>query len=280
MAPCGLERGNGRRETPPQRSALPHFLTGALLLALAGSLGAQTVDLTATWITDFDLARIAENHAVRKIVLSETRVTDRGLEKLKGLAEVVEFDCYYCEFVTEDGVAHLRGWKKLERLNLRGTKVTSKVFPHLAHLASLRELDIGHTQVEDEGFEFLADLTKLEKLVIGGNRLTGSCLSLLKLMPSLAELDVSGIQRVDSGLWGLALSDENLRRLGELKQLRRLNLSRAALNDRGTDRPGHPDALRKQVRDLSALRALNLLEWVDVTGLPVTTEAVQGLPLR
>jgi hypothetical protein len=236
--------------------------------------------VAADIVTDFDLTQVASNKGLRKIVLAQSRVTDRGIEKLKDLREVTEFDCYYCDFITEDAVASLRGWSKLERLSLRGTKVTSKLFPHLARLTSLRELDLSNTQIEDDGFEHLQSLPKLEKLSIGGNRLTGACLPLLKLMPALVELDVSGIQRVDSGLWGLPLSEENLRRLGELKQLRRLSLARATLNDRGIDRPGHPDALRKEVRDLSALRGLNNIEWIDVTGLPLTEDAARGLPFK
>jgi hypothetical protein len=247
-----------------------------LFMACVTALCAD-VDLTAAWITDFDLARLAARKDVTKIVLSETRITDRGLEMLKNMTGVVEFNCYFCDFITEDGIAHLRGWNRLEKLNLRGTRVTSKVFPYLANLTSLRELDLSHTQIEDEGFEHLESLNKLEKLAIGGNRLTVSCLPVLKLLPSLVELDVSGIQRVDSGLWGLALSVENLRRLGGIPQLRRLNLARATLNDRGTDRPGHPDALRKELRDLSPLHALKNLEWVDVTGLPLTEEAAAQL---
>jgi Leucine-rich repeat (LRR) protein len=254
----------------------------ARLLVIFAAVGAcQSLEFTAgSVVTDFDLARVGENKGLRKVVLSQTRVMDRGLEKLKGLMEIVEFDCYYCDFISEDGVAHMRGWSKLERLSLRGTKVTSKVFPHLARLTSLRELDLSNTQIEDEGFEHLQALTRLEKLAIGGNRLTGACLPLLKLIPSLTELDVSGIQRVDSGLWGLPLSEDNLRRLGELKQLRRLNLARATLNDRGTDRPGHPDALRKELRDLSALQSLERLEWLDVTGLPLTEEAARNLRFK
>jgi len=149
----------------------------------------------------------------------------------EGPAPVRELSLYYAEYITEDGLAHLRHWKKLEILNLRGTLVTSKVFEHLAQMTGLRELDLGFTQIDDEGFEHLASLPELEKLGIGGNRLTGSSLPLLKLIPTLVDLDAGGIQRV--GLWGLPLSEQNLQRLGQLRQLRRPNLNGATLNDRG-----------------------------------------------
>jgi internalin A len=235
------------------------------------------LDLTSTWVTDGDLAKVAQMRHLRKLDLSHTRVTDAGLEQLKGLENVVELNCYYAERLTEDGIAHLRGWKHLEHLSLRGTKVTSQVFEHLAHLVNLRRLDLGFTQIEDEGFEQLASLSRLEKLSIGGNRLSGSCLLLLKQLPALVDLDVSGIQRVDSGLWGLPLTEENLTRVGQLRQLQTLNLSGATLADRGVDRPGHPEAERAELRDLSALSGLINLQRLDLTRQPVTAEALGGL---
>jgi len=235
------------------------------------------LDLTSSWVTDGDLAKVAQMRHLRKLDLSHTRVTDAGLEQLKSLENVVELNCYYAERLTEDGIAHLRGWKHLERLSLRGTKVTSEVFEHLAHLTSLRSLDLGFTQIEDEGFEQLASLARLEKLSIGGNRLSGSCLLLLKQLPALMDLDVSGIQRVDSGLWGLPLTEENLARIGQLRQLRALNLAGATLADRGVDRPGHPEAERAELRDLTALGGLINLERLDLSRQPVTAEAISGL---
>lgn len=233
--------------------------------------------LSSPWVTDADLAGVARLKQLKNLDLSHTRITDVGLEHLKGLENVVELNCYYAERITEDGIAHLKTWKNLQHLNLRGTKVTSKVFEHLAHLTSLRSLDLGFTQIEDEGFEHLANLNQLERLAIGGNRLSGAALPLLRFLPSLARLDVGGIQRVDSGLWGLPLTEENLSRIGKLRQLRELSLAAATLADRGTDRPGHPEAERSELRDLSPLTMLVNLERLDLTRQPVTAEALGAL---
>ncbi|MFN7919003.1 MAG: hypothetical protein U0Q16_02835 [Bryobacteraceae bacterium] len=235
------------------------------------------IDLTSQWVTDADLARVGQMTALRKIDLSQTKITDAGLEHLKNLPAVRELHLHYAEYMSEDGIAHLRGWKQLEVLNLRGTRVTSKVFEHVAQMTNLRVLDLAFTQIDDEGFEHLTSLTKLERLAIGGNRLSGHCLTMLKLIPSLRDLDVGGIQRVDSGLWGLPLSEKNLARIGELTQLRRLNFSGATLNDRGVDKPGHPEAERSVLPDLSALRSLRDLEFLDLTRQPVTAEALRAL---
>jgi len=235
------------------------------------------LDLTGTWVSDADMAKVAQLRHLRKLDLSQTRISDSGLEHLKSLQNITDLNCYYAEYLTEDGIAHLRNWKHLERLNLRGTRVTSKVFDSLAKLTSLRSLDIAFTQVEDEGFDQLSALTKLEHLAIGGNRLSGAALPLLKLLPALVSLDVGGIQRVDSGLWGLPLTGENLALIGELKQLRSLSLAGATLADRGVDKPGNPEAERSELGDLQKLADLVNLERLDLSRLPVTAEGLRPL---
>lgn len=259
-----------------------------LLLAIDGGVEVKDatgqvieLDLTSTWVTDADLERIGRMTSLRRLNLSETKITDAGLRRLRGLKNVRELNLYYAEYFTDDGLANLKGWTQLEKLNLRGSRITSKAFEHLAQLTNLRELDIAFTEVNDDGFDQLASLEKLEKLAIGGNRLNGQCLPLLKQLPALRDLDAGGIQRVDSGLWGLPLTEPNLARLGELRHLQRLSIAAATLSDRGVDRPGHPEAERSELADLSALRSLRELEYLDLTRQPVTAAAlatIAGLP--
>jgi Leucine-rich repeat (LRR) protein len=235
------------------------------------------VDLTATWITDADLEKIGRIPTLRKLNLAHTRITDAGIAHLKPLENVTELNLYYAEYITDMALAHLRGWKRLEVLNLRGVRLTSQAFEHLAQLTALRSLDISFTEIEDDGVEQLSSLIKLESLAIGGNRLSGSGLSSLKLLPALQRLDVGGMQRVDSGRWGLALSEENLGRLAELTQLRALTLTGANLNDRRVDRPGNKLAERTELPDISRLRPLRNLEFLDLSRTPVTPGALTAL---
>jgi Leucine-rich repeat (LRR) protein len=235
------------------------------------------LDVSSTWISDADLAKVARLTGLRKLDLSQTKITDAGMEHLNSLPRVVELNCYFAEFLTDDAVRHLRGWKNLEHLNLHGTRIGSKSLAHLAQITSLRWLDVGFTDVDDEGFEALASLTRLEHLGIGGNHLNGSALKLLKLLPSLISLDVSGIQRVDSGLWSLPLTDENVRRIGELSGLKRLNLARANLPDLDIDHPFRLGEQRRELRDLSPLAKLVNLESLDLSGQNITPEALKAL---
>lgn len=229
------------------------------------------------WVTDADLQRLAAQHSIQEVDLAETKVTNAGLQYLKNLTGVRGLNLYYAEYINEDGLAFLRNWHSLERLNLRGARVTSKIFEHLGGLRELRDLDLGFSEITDEGFEQLVELPKLERLVIGGNRLSGECLGFLRQIASLRDLDLGGTQRVDSGLWGVSLTDQNLGRIGELKQLRRLSLAGATISDRGVDKPGSPEAERSDLRDLSALRGLVNLEFLDLSRQLITAESLKTI---
>ena len=50
------------------------------------------VDLTSTWITDDDLAKIAQLDQLRKLNLSYTKISDLGLEHLRPLRHVTELN--------------------------------------------------------------------------------------------------------------------------------------------------------------------------------------------
>ena len=82
---------------------------------------------------------------------------------------------------------------------------------------------------------------------------------------------MSGIQRVDSGLWGIALNDVNMSRLAQLTQLESLNLAGANISDRGLDRPGHELARRKELDSLPKIAPLVNLRMLDLTRTYVDT---------
>lgn len=235
------------------------------------------VDLSGTWITDADLSRIAALGRLERLDLSETGVSDVGLEALAPLRGVRELNLYFAEAVSEFGLANLKGWTSLQKLNLRGTQARSRVFETLAELGGLRELDLSHTRVTDDGFDRLAELQRLETLAIGSNRLDGGCLETLKLLPNLRRLDLRGVQRVDSGLWGLALNRRNLERLSELKQLRELLLGGATITDVGADRPGRQDAERAELLHVELLASLKQLRELDLSRQPVTLAGIAFL---
>jgi Leucine-rich repeat (LRR) protein len=219
------------------------------------------VDLTLTWITDDDLARIATLTELRKLNLSHTKIGDLGLAALRPLKNVTWLSCYYCDYITDGGIAYLRHWQNLEHLNVRGTEVTGRVFEHVAGMKKLRYLDAGFSRVNDDGFDPLSALESVEELHIGGNKMSGVGLPLLRMLPALKHLDVNGSQRTDSGRWGLMLSDLNIESIASLTPLESLNIGGAIVSDAG----------------MKALAKLVNLHTLDLSRLDITAAGLEPL---
>src|SRR5262249_38738528 len=126
-------------------TALPMAAVGQDSAVALDNLGARSarnsageivsVDLSDAWLTDADLARLAGLPHLESINLPYTKITDEGLESLAPLQNVRVLDLYYAEAVTDLGIAHLKHWKNLEYLNVRGTKVTSTLFEHISKMS-------------------------------------------------------------------------------------------------------------------------------------------------
>jgi internalin A len=208
------------------------------------------VDLRFSWVTDSDLPRLVDLPYLTHLDLSLTRITDHGLQQLKNAPEIVDLNLYYAEQVTDEGMAAVRGWKKLKRVNLRGTKITDTTLEHLAHVKTLESLDAGFAQITDVGLDRLTPLLNLKELVIGGNKLTDAGLQSLRQFPGLTSLSLGGSQRTDSGLWSISLTESGLDAVSTLKELRELRL----------------DGMPVSARWLEKLKALNKLERLSLQG--------------
>ena len=194
------------------------------------------ISLTHVWATDSDLELIAPLRSLEKLDLSLSLITDAGMERLKPLENVTELNLFAVEHITDTAIAYIRGWRKLERLNLRGTDVTDTALAYITQIPSLRSLDVSYTQVTNNGLDYLSSLPKLEELVIGGNKVTGAGLRILKQLPALRSLSLNGAQKRNSGTWTVSLTDLDLDALGGLKGLQSLDLAGLKITDAGVAR--------------------------------------------
>src|SRR4051812_45508665 len=80
-------------------AAAVESLGGRLTRNAAGDV--VGVDLSNAWLTDADLARLADLPRLERISLAYTKVTDLGLEHLAPLRRVKVLDLYYAEYVTD-----------------------------------------------------------------------------------------------------------------------------------------------------------------------------------
>ena len=83
------------------------------------------VDLSNTWVTDADLAKVARLPRLRSIDLAHTRITDQGLEALAGVTKLQQLSLDSTN-VTDASVRFLQGFRQLRKLNLYHTFVTEK----------------------------------------------------------------------------------------------------------------------------------------------------------
>lgn len=244
------------------------------------------VDLRASWITDSDMPALARLPDLKRLDLSLTRISDRGMRTLRTASGIEELNLYFTEQVGDEGAAVLRNWKHLKRLNLRGTKITDSTLEMLAGLPSIERLDIGWAQITDTGLDHLSALTNLRWLTMGGNKLTDTALQFLRQMPQIEYLDISGTQRTDSGLWSLLLNDAGVQAIAGVTELRELRLN-------GTNITGRQLAMLKSLAKLerlslqgckrlkddaaSALAEFRQLRMVDLKDSGVSAEAAAKL---
>src|SRR3954451_5086235 len=228
---------------------------------------ATGVDLRGTWVTDTDLRRLTRLPSLNYLDLSLTHITDQGMQELKGLRGIVELNLYFAEYVTDEGLAAIKEWKKLRRLNVHGTKVSDTTLEHISGITSLESLNVGSAMITDVGLERLSTLPNLKELTMGGNELGDAGLQALRQMPGLTYLDLSGRQGTDSNVWAIAMSDAGLDAVLSLKDLRELRFSCTfvGIGIEGT-RFATVSAMSVNTRWLESMKSLKKLERLKLQG--------------
>ena len=237
------------------------------------------VDLRSSWVTDTDLRKLVQLTNLTHLDLSLTRITDQGMQDLKNLPGIVDLNLRYAEYVTDEGLAAIKGWKKLKRLNVHGTKISDTSLEHISGITSLESLNIGSAMVTDVGLERLTSLPNLKELTMGGNKLGDAGLQALRQMPGLTYLDLSGRQGTDANIWAISISDRGLDAVLTLKELRDLRFGCTSLGI-GIEgqRFATVSANSVTVRWLEKMKTLSKLEKLTLQGCDrVDDEAIRVL---
>ena len=58
------------------------------------------ISLRGSWVSDTDLRRLNRYSALSVLDLSLTRITDGGMQAIKNLRGITDFDLYFAEYVT------------------------------------------------------------------------------------------------------------------------------------------------------------------------------------
>lgn len=157
------------------------------LTYLKGLTDLQGLDLTDTQVSDAGMEHLKGLTKLHILGLGGTQVSDAGLEHLKGLANLEVLSLGGTQ-VSDAGLEHLKGLTKLSALDLRSTKVRDAGLEQLKGLTNLRVLFLGGTQVIDAGMEYLKGLTGLVLLALDDTKVTDAGLEHLKGLSQLQEL--------------------------------------------------------------------------------------------
>src|SRR5262249_52156892 len=228
--------------------------------------------------------RVAEIASLKRLDLSFTYVTDRGIERLQQLQQLEELSLDTAEFITDAATSYLRANRGLRKLSLRGTDITDVSLPYLAKLTALKSLDLSHTMLGDVGIESLPALAELEDLNLGATRITGINLNFLKLLPKLRRLNFNGIQRRNGGLcWSPLLTDLDLRTIAMLSDLGGVRLGMGlGLGNSGAPGGGESNCrlgggIKITDLGLAKLAKLKKLRLLDVSGAQITPAGLRVL---
>jgi hypothetical protein len=250
---------------------------GSVIRDAAGRI--TGVDLRASWVADPDLRKLAQFPDLAVLDLSLTRITDQGMQELKNLPGIVELNLTFAEYVTDEGMAAIKDWKKLKRLDVHGTKSSDTTLEHISGITTLESVNIGSAVITDVGLERLISLPNLKELTVGGNEIGDAGLQALRDMPGLTYLDLSGRQGTDSNVWAVSISDVGLDAVLTLKELRELRFGCTSIGV-GIEGAKFADVSATSVRTewLEKMKVLPKLERLKLQGCGrINDESIQAL---
>jgi Leucine-rich repeat (LRR) protein len=272
------------------------------LQQLKGLTSLRHLDLSKTKVTDTGLKALQALTSLQTLSLSETFVTDSGLVNIKGLTGLQALDLSNLHEVvtrtlvrspgprtmqarlgsivivtkrlTDEGLAHLKVLRKLQRLDLSNNKLTDACLGHLSSLASLQRLNLSGTAVTGLGLKQLKGLTSLQHLNLAKTPVADAGLDDLRALSALRTLSLSGTFVTDSGLWNLK----------DLTNLQKLDLSKVRVVTMVRDpkarlQPTDPvvESFTVTSKGLRWLKDLTKLHTLILRGTSVTDEGLENL---
>ena len=241
------------------------------------------------FITDAGLANIRGWRDLRIIQLPGLSIHKDGLQRTP-------------QHITDEGLKHLAGLKKLEKLVLYEQEITDAGLAHLSGLLGLRELWLDFIPLSDAGLKHLRGLRKLRVLRFYNARITDAGLVHLKGMADMEDLQLGRARVTDKGLTtiigrmhklrtldlqGNPISDEGLSALANLPDMQWLCLADTLISDKGLAQVAMLHKLQylflqgTGITDtgLARLAGLKRLKRLNVKKTAVTRGGIQRLKL-
>jgi Leucine Rich repeat len=195
------ERDCFQKLTAKDLAALKELHLGGHLV-MEGKLQSGHLELPAD-----DFRMLTSLPALEKLDLMENGLSDLALVHIGKIGTLTSLT-FGDHAITDGGLKHLAGLKKLTYLNLcfpdakHGGSITDKGLEDLAGLTALETLDLRATQITDAGLSKLQSLPKLQTLELGNTAVTDQGLRALQAFRSLRRINLLNCKGVTAA--GLA----------------------------------------------------------------------------
>jgi hypothetical protein len=168
------------------------------MIHLQGLGRLQELRLNQTPIGNAGLAHLKDVPWLETIELRETRISNDGLKHLKD-QPMLWLDLSITS-VTDEGLEHLKGFKKIQQLRLNRLKIADAGLERLAGITSLRLLELTDTQITDAGLKHVRKLNNLTWLMLTGTKVSDVGLEELHGLSGLRTLYVERTKITDEGV--------------------------------------------------------------------------------
>lgn len=155
---------------------------------------------------DDDLAILKNLPYLTTVELSDSKITNAGLQQLEGLAQlrVLRLDN---TTIDDDGFIHLSKLSSIIGLNLSGTRIGDRGVEIICGLQSLRHLELKGTQLTDRGAKHLAKLKNLDGFLdLSHTKLTDASIPILRQLTKLTVLRLYATNLSTQGIEELRLA--------------------------------------------------------------------------
>jgi 5-hydroxyisourate hydrolase-like protein (transthyretin family) len=171
------------------------------------------------WITNTDeaLRSVGSFPRLKELYLRNGQATDEGLKALTKLRDLEVLFVWDAGKITDAGIAHLAGLKKLNHLHFSNGNLGGDSLAVFSQLPAIKKLSLQENSIDDDALKSLAGIKGLRTLWVGRSKrlITDAGARHLANLTSLEELEMQGSDLTDAGVIALK----------ELKQLRHLYLS-------------------------------------------------------
>lgn len=218
----------------------------------------REINLTSTAISDDGLRHLAPLTELESLILISTRVRGTSFQYLENLKSLRELTLTSSEF-SDEGMERIGTMTSLEELRLDDTAVTDQGMPYLEKLHELKLLNLQGSLISDQGLESITGLNQLLELYLGGtipyeglvyeSPISDDGLRLLQNLTEIRILHLNDTQ----------ISDAGIPFLKKMKKLRELNLADTYVTD----------------ASLPLLQRLEYLREVIVDGTEITISGIR-----